>query len=85
MKSKPATPLKQIETVRAHCRAGTPETILELIALQLERVDESNRRISEEGTVVRDMKGSVIAHPSIMIEANATKLAVDLLSKYRGR
>jgi len=34
---------------------------------------------------VRDLKGSVVAHPAIKIESDATKLIADLLRKHRKR
>ena len=59
----------------------TPWAIIELIATQLDRADEAKRRIEEEGIVVRDLRGSVIPHPAIQIEINASKLAADLIRK----
>ena len=64
-------------------RANTPETIRELIEMQLDRIDEAKRRIGAEGIVVRDMRGSVIPHPAIAIEAAATKLVNDLVMKWK--
>lgn len=70
-----------LESVREQVRADTPESLIELIAKQLDRASEAAERIEKEGSVVRDMKGSVIPHPAILIEQNATKLAADLLTK----
>ena len=44
-------------------------------------LDEARRRIDEEGIVVRDLKGSVIAHHAIKVEADASKLLAELMSK----
>jgi len=60
----------------------TPIGIIDQLKKQLERSEESNRRIVEEGIVVRDMKGSVIPHPAIKIENDACKIITDLLKKY---
>ena len=83
MKHEPLTQSKNFETVQEQVRPNTPRSVVELIARQLDRADESNLRIQEEGAVVRDMKGSVIPHPAIEIERAATKLAADLLTKHR--
>jgi hypothetical protein len=56
--------------------------VVTLIATQLDRAEEAAERIAREGSVVRDTKGSVIAHPAIAIELAATKLAADLLGKH---
>ena len=69
------------ELVELQVSDRTPESIVELIARQLDRADEAHERIRREGSVVRDMKGSVIPHPAIAVEITATKLASDLLTK----
>ena len=63
-------------------KADTPAGIIDQISKQIERCDEASRRITEEGIVVRDMKGSVIQHPAIKIEINAGKIITDLLMRY---
>ena len=78
------TPLKNYDAVVSQVRSNTPKSIIELIARQLDRADEAKVRIEREGSVVRDMKGSVIAHPAIAIEKDATKIIADLLAKHRG-
>ncbi len=72
-----------IDFVRKQVKEVTPESIVDAIAAQLDRLDEAKFRIKNEGIVVRDMKGSVIAHPAIKIEIDATKLIADLLGKHR--
>lgn len=69
--------------VTKQVRKNTPVSVIELIASQLDRTDESKRRIVEDGIVVRNISGSVVEHPCIKIEVAATKLACDLLAKYR--
>ena len=59
----------------------TPQSIINAIAIQMDRLDESKKRIDDEGIVVRDLKGSVIPHPAIKIEADATKLMSELISR----
>jgi len=75
--------MNNVQRVYAQVRAKTPEAIIELIANQLDRAAEAAKRIKEEGTVVRDPKGSVVAHPAISIEIAATKLAAELLAKHK--
>ncbi len=43
---------------------------------------DARDRVVREGSVVRDMKGSVIAHPAIAIEAAAVKVYTSLLDKW---
>jgi hypothetical protein len=80
-----AIPSKNFDAVKRQVKDFTPRAVIDLIARQLDRADEAKRRIDEEGIVVRDMKGSVIAHPAVAIEQAATKLAADLLAKHAGR
>ena len=70
------------DRARALVTLKTPVGIIHQISKQLDRSDESNRRIVEEGIVVRDMKGSVIPHPAIKIENDACRIITDLLKKY---
>jgi len=74
---------KNMEKALSQVNKRTPHIICELIAVQLDIIDDSIRRITQEGTVVKDLKGSVIPHPSIKIKLDATKATSDLLSKYR--
>ena len=62
-------------------KADTPQTVLEAIAIQVYTAREARKRIDEEGSVVRDSRGSVIAHPAIKIEASAIKLYTSLIEK----
>ena len=73
---------RNFERVSRQVRDTTPEAVVKLIATQLDRCDEAAERIGNEGSVVRDTKGSVIAHPAISIELAATKCATALLSKH---
>ena len=83
MSAKPPTPSKNLEDVQLQLRKKTPLKITELIARQLDRADEAAARIEEEGSVVRDPKGSVIPHPAIKIEIDATKIAAYLIAKHK--
>ena len=74
-----------IEKVRQEVKKTTSDTIIELIASQLDRRDLAKKRIEDEGIVVRDLKGSVVPHPALKIEQDATKIIADLLSKHKNR
>ena len=82
MNAKRATQSKPAEDSLG-LRPSTPAAVRSLIQQQFDRIAESKRRIELEGIVVRDMRGSVIAHPAIAIEAAATKLANDLVVKWK--
>jgi len=60
-----------------------PEIIIELMASQIGIAEEARDRIKKEGIVVRDMKGSVVAHPAIKIEQDALKNIEILINKKR--
>lgn len=78
----PSTNEKTLGEIAAQIRKSTPLGVIEQIARQMEIAEEAKRRIDEEGIVVRDMKGSVIAHPAIKIEQDAVKIITSLLSKH---
>ena len=71
-----------IEYVTEQVKTKTPAGIIEAIATQLDRLDEAKKRIETEGIVVRDLKGSVVPHPALKIEQDATKIISDLLWKH---
>jgi len=81
MSPKRPTRSRNYDLVSKQVRPKTPEGVIELIARQLDRADDAKARIESEGSVVRDMKGSVIAHPAVQIELAATKLAAELILK----
>ena len=72
-----------IDRAKQQVKRNTPAIIIEAIALQMDRLDEAKKRIVNEGIVVRDLKGSVVPHPAIKIEQDATKLIAELLNKYK--
>jgi len=61
----------------------TPDSIVECLAIQIQRVGEAKKRINTEGIVVRDLKGSVIQHPAIQIEINAIKQITEIIKKFK--
>ena len=74
-----------LDEVFEQCHKSTPTATVEAIATQIQMAREARARIDEEGIVVRDMRGAVIAHPAIAIEAAAVKLFTELLRKAQGR
>jgi len=74
-----------IVEIAEQCSLTTPKRILQSIVTQIERAEEAKRRIEDEGIVVRDLKGSVLPHPAIKIEADAQKIICDLLTKHKRR
>lgn len=74
---------RSVESIQCQLRENTPVAIVELIVRQLDRADEAAARIEKEGSVVRDLKGSVVPHPAIVVEKDATKLAADLIDKHK--
>jgi len=75
------TKSNNLELAMSQVAKSTPQSIVDAIATQMDRADEAKKRINEEGIVVRDLRGSVIPHPAIKIEADAIKLMADLLKK----
>ena len=71
-----------VELILDQVDPKTPDFIVELMATHYGRAIEARNRIDTEGIVVRDLKGSVIQHPAIKIEQDATKLLFDLFKKY---
>ncbi len=84
MKRSPPTPSTLAE-VEAQVRRGCQPLVVEAIACQIDLAREARDRIVREGSVVRDMKGAVVPHPAIKVEASAVKLYTELLGKWAGR
>lgn len=72
-----------IDYVWSQVSNRTAPALVEAVAIQIMRAREASKRIQEEGSVVRDMKGSVIAHPAIKIESEATKAYSSMLLKIK--
>jgi len=83
MKQDIVTPLKNSDLIGDQLDAQTPAAIVKLIETQLVRAADAAARIVSEGLVVRDMRGSVVAHPAVAIEAAATRLAAELIKKHQ--
>ena len=64
------------------CKDGTPPKILQILAEHATIANEAKARIETEGTVVRTLKGDVIAHPAIRVHADATKTIAGLLKEW---
>ena len=86
MKSAPHTLSPDlIAEVEDQTNNRTPAAIIEAIACQLHLAREARHRIVTVGSVVRDPKGSVFAHPAIQVEAAAIKIYTALLAKWMKR
>ena len=73
---------KAMELARKQLYKSTPGLIIDSIAGHIVRIHQARRRIDKEGIVVRDLKGSVVPHPAIKIDIEATKLIADLFKKF---
>jgi hypothetical protein len=71
-----------IREIQPQLNRRTPPVILKTIATQIIAAREARERVDEEGSVVRDTKGSVVPHPAIKIEADAIKIYTALIAKY---
>ena len=71
-----------VSVAKAQLPEKSPDAIAQSMGIQLKRQHEAKDRIDEEGVVVRDLKGSVIPHPAIKIEQDATKVIADLFKKF---
>ena len=72
-----------IEELQGQLKNGTPVSIFEAVAIQIHTAREARERIEKEGSVVRDMRGSVIAHPAIKVESDAIKIYTGLIAKFK--
>jgi len=81
MSQNTRTKSKNLKLAAEQVARATPQSIINGIATQMDRADEAKKRIDEEGIVVKDLKGSVISHPAIKIEADAIKLIANLLKQ----
>jgi len=70
-----------LDEICEQCHPSTPMAMVEAIVIQIQLAREARARIDEEGIVVRDMRGVVLAHRAIAIEAAAIKLYTDLLHR----
>lgn len=75
----PEIPIQHIER---ECVEGTPARIIEQIREHRSIAMEAIKKIEAEGTVVRTLKGDVIAHPAIRIHAEAAKAEAALLKEW---
>ena len=71
MRSEQVIKSKYYDFIAGQVNKKAPETIINDIALQLERANEARERIEEEGVIVRSDKGVVIAHPALAVEKQA--------------
>ena len=78
-------PKIEIDAVASELRKTTPRRIIEQVVELRQISAESMAKIESEGTVVRTLKGDVIAHPSLKIHADAIKAEESLLKNWADR
>lgn len=71
--------------VSISCNPRTPHRIIEQICEHRRIAAEALAKIDAEGTVVRTLKGDVIAHPAIKVHAEAAKSEAALLKEWAKR
>jgi len=64
-------------------RNDTPPPIVGIMITNSILIYDCIDRIKREGSVVRDLKGNVIAHPSIKIKQDADAIIADLVMKFK--
>jgi hypothetical protein len=64
-------------------KESTPKTVISVIVDNMSMSAKAKKRIEDEGIVVRDVKGSIVSHPAIKIEADCNKIICELIDKYK--
>lgn len=67
---------------REHLSDDAPVGLFDIYDAHRVNYDEAIRRINEEGQVVRDMRGAVVAHPSLAIQQASSDAMVQILAKF---
>lgn len=83
MSPKQRTHSTNFDLIKEQMHPNTPDIVVDLVARQVDRADDAAKRIEEEGGVVRDLRGVVLPHPAIAIEASATKNIAEMILKYK--
>jgi phage terminase small subunit len=65
-----------------HLVEDAPVGLFDIYDSHRTNYEEAIRRIKEEGQVVRDMRGAVVAHPSLQIQQTSADAMVQILAKY---
>jgi hypothetical protein len=73
------------KTIEAELQSFTPARIVEQVCEYRRIAAEAINKIDAEGSVVRTLKGDVIAHPALKIHAEATKAEALLLKDWAAR
>jgi hypothetical protein len=66
-------------------KRNTPQRIIDIIEEHRRIAADALRKVEAEGSVVRTLKGDVIAHPALKIHAEASKAESLLLEKWTSR
>lgn len=78
-------PEQDLEQIGGEVRRNTPRRIIAQIGEYRALCVEALAKIGAEGTVVRTLKGDVIAHPAIRVHAEAAKAEAALLKEWAAR
>jgi hypothetical protein len=65
-----------------HLTEQTPVGIVDIYDSHVKNYREAIRRIEAEGQVVRDMRGAVVAHPSLSIQQSSADAMLVILGKH---
>lgn len=68
--------------IAGECIARTPPRLVETICEYRRIAAEALAKVDAEGTVVRTLKGDVIAHPAIKVHAEASRAETALLKEW---
>ena len=71
------------ENVIMQVTPDCPQSVIDIIVRKLQIIKRASARVDEEGIVVRDLKGSVVAHPAIKIETESMTIVSGLLKTYK--
>ena len=72
---------KSMEYARRQVNSRVAPAVIDSIAMLKDKIDDAEERVADEGIVVRDMKGSVIAHPAIKISEDAMKAMLNIIER----
>ena len=73
------------EDAESQCKNHTPKAVIKIIAEHMVIASEAQKRIEEEGTVVRTLKGDVIQHPAIKVHQDSNKIIASMMKEWDSR
>lgn len=73
---------KYIKKAENELSPRAPDVIKKSLANYMRMAYESNDRIAKEGVVVRDLKGSVVAHPAIKVYKDVVREIAKIIQNH---